>query len=56
MQRISGFPTPAQVFLLAKVDMLDEHDLAVIVLDDVVAVEPVAVLIEIVGARRPGSP
>src|SRR5215471_15725866 len=41
---------PAQVSLLAEVDMLDEHDLAVIVLDDVVAVEPIAVLIEIVGA------
>src|SRR6516225_7113854 len=43
-------PTPPQVSLLAEVDMLDEHDLAVIVLDDVVAVEPIAVLIEIVGA------
>ena len=41
---------PAQVSLLAEVDMLDEHDLAVIVLDDVVAVEPIAILIEIVGA------
>src|SRR5262249_38327787 len=41
---------PAQVSLLAEVDMLDEHDLAVIVFDDVVAVEPIAVLIEIVGA------
>jgi hypothetical protein len=30
--------------------MLDEHDLAVIVFDDVVAVEPIAVLIEIVSA------
>jgi hypothetical protein len=30
--------------------MLDEHDLAVIVFDDVVAVEPVGVRIEIVGA------
>ena len=30
--------------------MLDEHDLAVIVFDDVVAPEPIAVLIEIVGA------
>jgi hypothetical protein len=30
--------------------MLDEHDLAVIVFDDVVAAEPIAVLIEIVGA------
>ncbi len=36
--------------LLAEVDMLNEHDLAVIVFDDVVAVEPIAVLIEIVGA------
>src|SRR6516164_4338711 len=40
---------PAQVSLLAEVDMLDEHDLAVIVFDDVVAAEPIAVLIEIVG-------
>jgi hypothetical protein len=30
--------------------MLDEHDLAVVVFDDVVAAETVAVLIEIVGA------
>ena len=30
--------------------MLDEHDLAVIVFDDVVAAEPIAVLIEIVSA------
>ena len=36
--------------LLVEVDVLNEHDLTVIVLDDVVAVEPVAVLIEIVGA------
>jgi len=36
--------------LLVEVDVLDERDLTVIVLDDVVAVEPVAVLIEIVGA------
>ncbi len=36
--------------LFAEVDMLDEHDLAVIVFDDVVAAEPIAVLIEIVGA------
>ena len=36
--------------LVAEVDMLDEHDLTVIILDDVVAVEPIAVLIEIVGA------
>ena len=41
---------PAQVSLLAEVDMLDEHDLAVIVFDGVVAAEPIAVLIEIVGA------
>src|SRR6516225_1656764 len=41
---------PRKFLLLAEVDMLDEHDLAVIVLDDVVAVEPIAVLIEIVGA------
>src|SRR5262245_24870798 len=40
---------PAQVSLLAEVDMLDEHDLAVIVFDDVVAAEPIAILIEIVG-------
>ena len=37
-------------FLLVEVDVLDEHDLAVIVFDDVVAAEPIAVLIEIVGA------
>ena len=30
--------------LFAEVDMLDEHDLAVIVFDDVVAAEPIAVL------------
>ena len=30
--------------------MLDEHDLAVVVLDDIVAVEPIAVLVEIVDA------
>ena len=36
--------------LLVEVDVLNEHDLAVVVFDDVVAVEPVAVLIEIVGA------
>jgi hypothetical protein len=36
--------------LIAEVDMLDERNLAVIVFDDVVAVEPIAVLIEIVGA------
>src|SRR6516162_96078 len=45
------FPHPPRKFpLVAEVDMLDEHDLAVIVFDDVVAVEPIAVLIEIVGA------
>ena len=43
-------PTVPADCLLAEVDVLDEHDLAVIVLDDVVAVEPIAVLIEIVGA------
>ena len=36
--------------LFAEVDMFDEHDLAVIVFDDVVPAEPIAVLIEIVGA------
>ena len=36
--------------LLVEVDVLDEHDLAVVVFDDVVAAEPIAVLIEIVGA------
>ena len=36
--------------LFAEVDMLDEYDLAVVVFDNVVAAEPVAVLIEIVGA------
>ena len=40
--------------LLVEVDVLDEHDLTVIVLDEVVAVEPVAVLIEIVGASMAG--
>ena len=43
-------PTVPANFLLAEVDMLDEHDLAVLVFDDVVAVEAIAVLIEIVGA------
>src|SRR5215469_16013823 len=42
--------TVPAVSLLAEVDMLDEHDLAVIVLDDVVVAEPIAVLIEIVCA------
>jgi hypothetical protein len=43
--------------LIAEVDMLDERNLAVIVFDDVVAVEPIAVLFEIVGALgRLGSP
>src|SRR5215470_14929465 len=41
---------PAQVSLVAEVDMLDEHDLAVIVFDDVVAVEPIAILVKIVSA------
>jgi hypothetical protein len=36
--------------LIAEVDVLDEHYLAVIIFDDVVAAEPIAVLIEIVGA------
>jgi len=36
--------------LLVEVDVLNEHDLTVIVLDDVVAVKSIAVLIEIVGA------
>ncbi len=36
--------------LFAEVDMLDEHYLAVIIFDDVVPPEPIAVLIEIVGA------
>src|SRR5260221_14652943 len=40
--------------LFAEVDMLDEHDLAVIVFDDVVAAEPIAVLIEIVGTLGAG--
>src|SRR6516164_1761100 len=44
-------PHPPRKFpLVAEVDMLDEHDLTVIVFDDVVAAEPIAVLIEIVGA------
>src|SRR6516164_3216361 len=43
-------PTLPANFLLSEVDILDEHDLAVLVFDDVVAVEPIAVLIEIVGA------
>src|SRR6516165_9648050 len=43
-------PTVPADSLLAEVDMLDKHDLAVIVFDDVVAAEPIAVLIEIVGA------
>src|SRR5580704_6122416 len=36
--------------LVAEVDMLDEHDLAVIVFDNVVAVQPIAVLIKIIDA------
>src|SRR6516162_267327 len=45
------FPHPPRKFpLVAEVDMLDEHDLTVIVFDDVVAVEPISILIEIVGA------
>ena len=36
-------PTVRVDFLVAEVDMLDEHDLAVIVFDDVVAVQTVAV-------------
>ena len=36
--------------LLVEVDVLNEHDLAVIVLHDVVAVKSIAVLIEILGA------
>ena len=36
--------------LLVEVDVLDEHDLAVIVFDDVVAVEPIAILIEVIDA------
>jgi hypothetical protein len=43
-------PTVPANFLLVEVDMLDEHDLAAIVFDDVVAAEPIAVLIKIVGA------
>ena len=49
MQRSGHAPLRADS-LFAEVDVLDEHDLAVIVFDDVVAVEPIAVLIEIVGA------
>src|SRR5215469_9827329 len=45
-------PTVPAVSLLAEVDMLDEHDLAVIVLDDVVAVEPIAVLVKVVRTFR----
>ena len=52
-----GGYSPIRVSLVVEVDMSVEHDLAVNILDDVVAVEPIAVLIEIVGApRRPGSP
>ena len=39
--------------LLVEVDVLDEHDLTVIVLDNVVAVEPVAVPIKVVHTFRP---
>src|SRR5215469_13995749 len=43
---VQRLPHPPRKFpLVAEVDMLDEHDLAVIVFDDVVAVEPIAVLI-----------
>jgi hypothetical protein len=39
--------------LLVEIDVLDEHDLAVVVFDDVVAVETVAVLIKVVHTFRP---
>jgi hypothetical protein len=45
----TAFPLSTN-FLLSEVDMLDEHDLTVIVLHDVVAVKPIALLIEFVGA------
>ena len=50
LQRVKGKPLLREDSLFAEVDMLDEHDLAVIVFDDVVAPEPIAVVIEIVGA------
>jgi hypothetical protein len=50
VQRVRGMPLSRADSLIAEVDMLDERNLAVIVFDDVVAVEPIAVLIEIVGA------
>ena len=45
-------PTVPADYLLAEVDMLDEHDLAVIVLNDVVAVKPIAVLVKVVRTFR----
>src|ERR1700722_17708396 len=49
-QRFRAGCPPRADSLFAEVDMLDEHDLAVIVFDDVVAVQPIAVLIKIVDA------
>jgi hypothetical protein len=49
-RRAGGIAALRADCLFAEVDVFDEHDLAVIVFDDVVAVEPIAVLIEIVGA------
>ena len=50
MQRVKGHAALRVDSLFAEVDMLDEYDLAVVVFDNVVAAEPIAVLIEIVGA------
>ena len=51
MQRVKGQAAlRVDYSLFAEVDMLDEYNLAVVVFDNVVAAEPIAVLIEIVGA------
>jgi len=44
-----GHDRAAPYSLVVEVDVSVEHDLAVNILDDVVAVEPIAVLIKIVG-------
>ena len=54
MQPVKGHATLRADSLFAEVDMLDEYDLAVVVFDNVVAAESVAVLIEIVGALGAG--
>jgi len=45
-----GGYSPIRVSLVVEVDVSVEHDLAVNILDDVVAVEPIAILIKIIDA------